>query len=60
VLVSVYVGIPKKWILILVRECYSNRTDGRAMESESEQAKSNASFFHVLSCGLPPGGVAQI
>jgi hypothetical protein len=40
-----------KLVLILVKECYSNRADELAPKSETCQ-QTQTSFFCVLSCGL--------
>jgi hypothetical protein len=51
---SVYIGIPKKWILTPEKESPRNRTDELASESEVSKQKAKSPFFHALFCGLPP------
>lgn len=46
-------------VLILEKECHSNRTDGLARGRESKVARSKV-FFSVLLSGLPLESVAQI
>ena len=56
----VYVRIPKKWVLISVKECLSGRMEELASETEGKQAKAKVSFSRVLSYGIPAEPVAQI
>lgn len=44
----VFVGVPKKQVLILVKECLSSRVDELGSESKNEQTKSN-SFLLLCS-----------
>lgn len=48
----VYVGIPKKFLLILVKECHSNIIDELASKNEDKQAKSKVFFFCVFPSWL--------
>jgi hypothetical protein len=53
------VGIPEKWFLNAVKKKgFSSKIDAFASKSEGKQAKTGASFFRVLLCGLQPVGVA--
>jgi hypothetical protein len=53
----------EKYILIPVKECLGNRTDGLARESENKQAKGKSFLLSCLSmtaarrCGLDLGWV---
>ena len=47
----VCIGILKKQALIPVKGWFISRVDGLASENEDKQAKSKASFFHVLNTG---------
>lgn len=57
---SVYVRIPKKYVLSQVKECVSNRLDEHARESEARPAKSKTPFFMGFYGGeLPPESLAK-
>lgn len=54
-LVSVYTGSWKK-----KKEQTTLQEKGTYSENEASEAKSQISFFHVLSSGLPPEGAVHI
>lgn len=45
---SVYMGTPRKLVLIKAAECHNKRTDELASENDRKQAKSKVSFPRVL------------
>ena len=50
-------GIPKE-LLLLCFHC-NPKAGSNSRESKGKQAKSKASFFRVLLCGLPPEDVCK-
>lgn len=49
----VFVGVPKKQVLILVKECLSSRVDELGSESKNEQTKKQqlpSSMFFYVGC----------
>lgn len=42
-----------------MEECLSSRTDNLPVRMKSGRQKAKVSLFHVLLCGLPPGGLAK-
>lgn len=54
--VFICVGIPRKYRLPSVTQCFGSRVGELARESEGSMQTAQVSFFHS---GLPPEGVAQ-
>lgn len=46
---SVFIGIPKKLVLMLVKDRHSNRTYGCASEGEGTKTERKVSFFCALN-----------